>query len=296
MAADSAIEWTDHTFNPWWGCQKVSPGCEHCYAETLSNRFGKDIWGPPGHTDRRLFGDKHWAEPEKWNRKAEREGRRARVFCASMADVFEQHPQVVDARARLFDLIERTPWLDWQLLTKRPENVRGMVPWEPGEWPTNLWLGTSVEDQRRADERVPVLLDNFAACYFISAEPLLGPVDLSQWMCSCTRDWEHGHSLECRGAWEPMIGWVIVGGESGPGARPMHPKWARDLRDQCVKADVPFLFKQWGAWAHTGATPGGDAPPHVFDDGAIVWRVGKKAAGRDLDGRTWDEFPTGVLA
>lgn len=292
MADKTGIEWTDHTFNPWWGCQKVSPGCSNCYAETLSKRFGKNIWGPPHATDRRLFGDKHWHEPVKWNARAKREGRRARVFCASMADVFEDHPQVGAARRRLFDLIEQTQALDWQLLTKRPENVRAMVPelWNLTGWPRNVWLGTSVEDQQRADERIPALLDTPAAVRFLSCEPLLGPVDL------VNMDAEPFHY---------GLDWVIVGGESGPGARPMHPDWARSLRDQCIAFGVPFLFKQWGAWVEGGdgvtsgrwVDPGTSSTYAAWEpDRALMTQVGKHAAGRVLDGRTWDEFPQEVTA
>lgn len=158
---NSKIEWTTHTFNPWWGCVKVSAGCEHCYAETFSKRTGHSIWGPAKTTSRRLFTDKHWAEPLKWNETAQQAGERHRVFCASMADVFEDHPQVIDARQRLFELIDRTPYLDWLLLTKRPENIRRLWPfgWYDDQytWP-NIWLGTSVENQIAADTRIPHLL------------------------------------------------------------------------------------------------------------------------------------------
>src|SRR5262245_52074261 len=176
MGKDSGIEWTHHTFNPWWGCMKVSPGCEHCYAETFSIRVGKKVWGPKA--DRRFFGDAHWAEPLKWNAVAARAGERHRVFCASMADVFEDRRELDGHRARLWRLIAATPHLDWLLLTKRPENLARMLPWyshwenrvafEPDEpWP-NVWLGTTVEDQQRADERIPHLLRSPAAVRFLS--------------------------------------------------------------------------------------------------------------------------------
>lgn len=235
MGSTTAISWTDHTFNPWWGCQRVSPGCEHCYAEAFAKRVGSKVWGKAA--PRRFFGDKHWAEPLRWNRAAEAAGQRRRVFCASMADVFEDRPDLNAPRARLFNLIDSTPWLDWQLLTKRPENVAHLVPelWRRGGWPPNVWLGTTVEDQRRAEERIPRLLDHPAAVRFLSCEPLLGAVDL-------TREPTH-------------IDWVIVGGESGPKHRPLDLGAARSLRDQCVSAGVPFFFKQVG-----GRTPttGGD--------------------------------------
>lgn len=238
MGADTKIEWTHHTFNPWWGCEKVSPGCAHCYADTFAKRVGQKVWG--ADAPRRFFGDKHWAEPLKWNRYAEKAGKRRRVFCASMADVFEDRTDLRDARATLFHTIGATPHLDWLLLTKRPENIARL--WAeatafPPPWP-NVWLGTTVEDQQRADERIPKLLAVPAAVRFLSVEPLLGPVDLRFHLGIA-----ENHD-DLRGG----IGWVIVGGESGPGARPMHPAWARSIRDQCRAAGVAFFFKQQGAW------------------------------------------------
>lgn len=285
---NSKIEWTHHTFNPWWGCVKVSPGCEHCYAETFSKRTGHNIWGPAKSTQRRLFGDKHWQEPLKWNQAAKEAGQRHRVFCASMADVFEDHPQVEESRTRLLDLIVNTPRLDWLLLTKRPENVNRMIEQATGfsessMWfhaASNVWIGTSVENQEAADKRIPELLRIPAKIRFLSCEPLLGPVDLFH---VGTEDWDvlHGwkaHASNGRGwANTPFIHWVIVGGESGHRARLMHPDWARSLRDQCQRADIPFFFKQWGEYSERGT------------------KVGKKAAGRLLDGREWSQFPTSQL-
>lgn len=183
MGRDSKIQWTDHTFNPVWGCAKVSEGCRHCYAETLSIRFGKGIWGPKA--SRRTFGDKHWNEPRRWNRAAEKEEVRRRVFCGSMCDVFEDHPTVNVARVRLFELIQETPWLDWLLLTKRPENV---LPFLDAPLSSNVWMGTSVEDQAAADRRIPVLLKIPAAIRFVSAEPLIAPISFKKWTVPI--DWE----------------------------------------------------------------------------------------------------------
>ena len=180
MSENSPIEWCHHTFNPWWGCALVSPGCAHCYADTTATRYGHgQLWRR--HGERRTFGEKHWAEPLNWNEKAEAGGPRHRVFCASMADVFEDHPQLPPERDRLWELVSETPWLDWLLLTKRPENVAVMAPWGT-IWPSNVWLGTSVENQRWAEERIPILLDAAAAIRFVSCEPLLGPVDLWSWI------------------------------------------------------------------------------------------------------------------
>ncbi|MEZ5165687.1 MAG: phage Gp37/Gp68 family protein [Acidimicrobiales bacterium] len=235
MGVSTEIAWCDHTFNPWWGCTRVSPGCQNCYAEAFAKRTGHDVWGKA--TGRRVFGDRHWNEPRRWNAKAETEGIRRRVFCASMADVFEDHPDLEEPRERLFDLILQTPALDWLLLTKRPENIAAMLP-DPDCPPANVWLGTTVEDQDHAHARIPTLLDaGYAAtCLFLSCEPLLGPVDLTPWFDS-------------------GIDWVIVGGESGPRHRPFDPEWAIDIRDQCEAFGVPFFFKQ-----HGGRTPkaGGD--------------------------------------
>jgi protein gp37 len=184
------------------------------------------VWGPAKTTNRRLFGDGHWREPVGWNAAARREGSRKRVFCASMSDVFEDHPQVTTPRSRLFQLIDETESLDWLILTKRPENIGAFVPPAWLERPrSNVWFGTSVEDQRRADERIPILAKVPAAVRFLSCEPLLGPIpdlDLS------------------------AIDWVIVGGESGPGARRMDVAWARSLRDQAKRTRTSFFFKQTG--------------------------------------------------
>lgn len=269
---NSTIEWTDATFNPWHGCVKVSPGCVNCYAESLDRRFGRAVWGPAKTTPRMEMSDKYWAQPERWNAAAEKSGQRLRVFCASMADVFEDHPGVVDARARLCSLIERTPMLDWQLLTKRPENITRMVP---AAWldtpPANVWYGTSVENQEYADKRIPELLKVPARVRFLSCEPLLGPVDLSEWMVF-EGQYEKAEWMLAKWRSSQPIDWVICGGESGHGARPMHPDWAGFLRDQCEAAGVAYFFKQWGE----------------YRDGA---RMGKHAAGRLLDGAEWNGMP-----
>ncbi len=320
MGEHSAIEWTHHTFNPWWGCTKVSEACRNCYAESTANRFAPGNWGPKGR--RRFFGDKHWSEPLKWNRKAAKLGERHRVFCASMADVFEglgqDHPDFYEmhkARLRLWDLIEMTPHLDWLLLTKRPEHITMFAPWQYERlFLPNVWLGTTVEDQPSADERVPYLVRAPATVHFISSEPLLGPVVLEALSGEeCGECGEKvlynaftasAHCDCCVEGAEPvdwqLLDWVIAGGESGCGARPSHPEWFRSLRDQCVTAEVPFLFKQWGAWGPNGT--GGRATRLRLDGGDAttqgssehdVWmhRLGKKHTGRELDGRTWDEVP-----
>ncbi len=280
LSKDSKIEWTHHTFNPWWGCTKVSAGCKHCYAETWAKRLGKDFWG--ARAQRRELSSSYWKQPHGWDAAAAARGTRARVFCASMADVFEDRRDLDERRARLWEVIERTPNLDWLLLTKRPENVRKLVPWK-SEWPANIWLGATAENQRWLDKRMPHLLAARAQTLFLSCEPLLGPIDLSVWS-----------ALAKRRKQRRFVDWIIGGGESGHGARPMNPEWVQHLRDQCVDFDIRFHFKQWGNWkpAIGEAEPGARKTLFLSDGNRItVVNVGKKEAGRLLDGRQWDEFP-----
>jgi len=234
----TGIAWCDHTFNPFWGCTKVSPGCKHCYAETLAHRYGHDVWGPTGA--RRFFGDRHWAEPMQWWRRAVKDGVRRRVFCGSMCDVFEDFHGLDEQRARLFNLIEATPDLDWLLLTKRPENIEGMAPAGFGLWP-NVWLGVSVEDQHRANVRIPILLSLRARVRFLSVEPLLEPVRLVLHNTYHFTDTDGEHALASE-----WIHWVIVGGESGPGARPMDPAWVYPILRRCRDNRAAFFMKQMG--------------------------------------------------
>jgi len=276
MAENSAIEWTDHTFNPWVGCMKVSPACDRCYAEAWAKRSGQEnLWAG----ERRRTSEANWKQPLVWNRKAKAAGVRHKVFCASLADVFDNKvPR--EWRADLWRLIAATPDLDWLLLTKRPQNAAQMivdarrdvlgadVDDRHVQWPwPNVWLGTTVENQEEADRRIPHLLATPAAVRFLSCEPLLGPVDFRgvparpgglprlQSILSgyCSRHFPQQmkeRAFRCRCPRQlSSIDWVIAGGESGPGARPIHPAWARSLRDQCTHAGVPFFFKQWGEWA-----------------------------------------------
>jgi len=257
MGKTTAIEWTDHTFSPWAGCHKVSPACKNCYAEKGPLASFKGIaWGPD--TPRRPMADSTWANPIRWNRAAEKAGVQRRVFCGSVCDVFEARGDLDERRARLWRLIEATPNLIWLLLTKRPEEVLRRVPvwWLEAEaegavpapaptacrWPSNCWIGTTVEDQQRADERIPHLLRIPAPVRFLSMEPLLGPVDLaSGYLADVSRfTW----SRQSRDPYDRGIQWVIAGGESGPRARPSHPDWFRSIRDQCEAVGVPFFFKQ----------------------------------------------------
>jgi protein gp37 len=308
MGQNSKIEWTHHTFNPWRGCTKVSEGCQHCYAETMSGRNPSTlgVWGPKG--TRVVAAEAYWRQPAKWNAEAKEAGERRRVFCASLADVFEGEESmpgasvdaVEEARARLWQIITCTPHLDWLLLTKRPRNIMHMVPhwWKTAiGFPRNVWIGVSVENQAAADERIPHLAKVPAYVTFLSCEPLLGLVDISKYL-TC-QSYLHGQVMPCTCT---LVNWVIVGGESGGKARPMHPHWARSLQEQCQDAGVPFLFKQWGEFAPTTRTMAEVAAssrplmgvehsascPYPI---ALVDRVGKKAAGRMLDGREHNGFP-----
>lgn len=239
---NSKIEWTHHTWNPWIGCTKVSPGCAHCYAATLMDtRYGRVKWG--FGNPRVRTSSAYWRQPYSWNRRAALSGVRERVFCASLADVFD--PEVPPTwREDMWNTIQTTPSLDWLLLTKRTDKMESEVA-RLG-LPNNVWLGVSVEDQKRAEIRIPAMRRLPATVRFLSVEPLLDQVDLSPWL--------------------DAIDWVIVGGESGPGARMMNPAWLRLLRDQCITGGIPFFFKQWGG-------------------------VQKHATGHELDGRTWQELP-----
>jgi protein gp37 len=271
MSDNTGIEWTDATWNPVTGCEKVSPGCDNCYAMTFAERWRR----VPGHYfehgfDVQLRPDK-LDQPLRWRKPR-------RIFVNSMSDLF--HKDVPDEYiARVFGVMACAPQHTFQLLTKRHSRMRSLLKSEKflsnryvaphvadDTWPLrNVWLGVSVESQQWADIRIPALLDTPAAVRFLSCEPLLGPVMLPlRWLRRA------GH--------DGRIDWIIAGGESGPGARPMNPDWARTLRDQCEVTGTSFLFKQWGAWS-------------PMDPADTMRRLGKKAAGRELDGRTWDEFP-----
>lgn len=336
MTENTKIEWCDHTFNPWVGCTKVSPACDHCYAEGWAKRTGlPQLWAG----ELRRTSAANWRLPLKWDIEAEASGIRRKVFCASLDDVFDnQAPE--RWRADLWSLIAETPHLDWLLLTKRPQNIAKMLPsqaaghpeWGEG-WP-NAWLGTTVENQTEADRRIPHLLAIPAAIRFLSCEPLLGSVELRHlrqynaqgkpWIDALTGIVTRGQYLarspnECSMNVSaqipgelPRLDWVICGGESGPKARPMHPDWARSLRDQCAAAGVPFFFKQWGEWL-TVYDRDVDDPDwrncpqatsireryvnivggHGFHNDRVVFarRIGKTAAGRHLDGEIHDAFP-----
>ena len=325
MAERTDIEWTDATFNPWIGCTKVSSACDHCYAEvsTPARTMGV-IWGVK--EDRHRTSVANWKLPRRWNAQHDEffaaHGHRRRVFCASLADVFDN---AVSAQWRfdLLRLIIETPNLDWLLLTKRIGNAAEMLEqamraltvgregWRDNYLP-NVWLGATICNQEEADRDIPKLLAVPARVRFLSMEPLLGPVDLSAididghsevYPLKGTRGCEDADGNAAPDL--PALDWVIAGGESGASARPMHPDWARGLRDQCAAAGVPYLFKQHGEWMPTvrngehielrfrPGEPTGPLRPefHEWPDGTSAARVGKKAAGRLLDGVQHDGFP-----
>jgi protein gp37 len=268
MGDGTKIEWSQATWNPVVGCTKVSPGCDHCYAERIDERFhGKGSFAVVRRSEEKLYLPLKWRKPR-------------RVFVNSMSDLFH-HDVPDDFIRKVFAVIAATPHHTYQVLTKRHARMRSLLnnlEWRTSvfahesvldlhgpprplpSWPlTNVWLGVSVEDQKWADIRIPALLETPAAVRWLSCEPLLGPINLDPWR-------NPGDLADPRTPADSRLDWVVVGGESGPGARPMHPDWARSLRDQCTDAGVSFFFKQWG-----GRTP--------------------KENGRELDGRTWDEYP-----
>lgn len=294
---NTKIEWAHHTVNFWWGCTKVSPACAHCYAETLAKMWskGRATWGESGQ--RWLRVGQATRELLKLDKAAGKRGVRERVFINSMSDTFEDRRDLDGARLVLFAMAPCVPNLDLLLLTKRPVRVRNLVPpaWLQ-EWPRNVWIGTTVENQAAAEDRLPALLDVPARVRFLSCEPLLGPLEIEEYL----EDLVDGGYVPG----SAPIHWVIAGGESGGAARPMHPDWARSLRDQCRAAGVPFFFKQWGEWA-PGEQAGGRNRLRTAtwfdgwrfgtetlkqswgrhrDDRPDLYRIGKAAAGRLLDG------------
>jgi protein gp37 len=334
MAENSKIEWTDVTWNPTTGCTRASAGCDNCYAFGMTKRLAamgqKKYQGLAGKTHFNgvlKTHDDELQKPLRWKKPR-------MVFVNSMSDLFHKDVPfefidkvfcVMNATKFTLPISQRSKnWHTYQVLTKRPDRmaeymlsraqkfahgehpifkVRGEAMRGSGaepmnaaavlQWPPdNIWLGTSVENQQAADERIPHLLRCPAAVRFLSCEPLLGPVNLEV-------PWEGEQTSPTL-----QIDWVIVGGESGHNARPTHPDWARSIRDQCEAAGVPFFFKQWGEWAPLEVcaepaaswTPCGVDRIHIFDDHETVFRIGKKAAGRRLDGREWNEFPAAATA
>ena len=324
MGDRTSIEWTDASWNPVTGCTKVSPGCDHCYAETIAHRFAGTKAYPAGFAV--TLRPERLDQPIRW-------ARTRRVFVNSMSDLF--HRDVPDDYiAQVWARMAASRRHTFQVLTKRPARMRALLrsanfvelvhrkwierPQQPPSWRwplPNVWGGVSVESQQWAENRIPILLDTPLAIRFVSAEPLLGPLDLAGWLHDSTCAYRAEDVCTCYPPYEDCIDWVIAGGESGTGARPMHPDWARSLRDQCATSRAAFHFKQWGEWypgrvvaddtmsggAYYTGSPvvGGQlavSSPNVHDFGGGVgaYRIGKRLAGRELDGRTWDEYPPAV--
>ena len=302
MGDKSKIEWTDATWNPLTGCTKVSAGCRNCYAERMAQRFWAkqysrtvggqprpfvDVRCHPEHLEQPL----HWRKPRK-------------VFVCSMSDLFH-HSVDFEFTDRVWEVMRDCQRHTFQILTKRPKRMQKYID-ELGWVAENVWLGVSVEDQKSADERIPLLLQTPAAVRFVSLEPLLSRVDLGEWLFEedVNPDPDLGSKIR------PALDWAIVGGESGPNARPSHPDWFRGVRDQCQAAGAPFFFKQRGEWSWDKGGGGDARPTHYLcqhgtflpmnphskccEGGCDVYaiaRVGKKRAGRLLDGREWNEYP-----
>lgn len=345
MAENTKIEWCDHTQNFWIGCTKVSKACDRCYAEVSTpSRTMRVGWGPG--VPRHRTAPSTWAMPKKWNDQHEtffaKHGRRQRVFALSLGDWLDNEVPI-EWFVDMLEVVRTTPNLDWLLLTKRigmwrnrleaaaqalaQGNAEGVghlrdwiAAWLDGKPPANVWAGATICNEPEADRDIPKLLAVPARVRFLSIEPLLGPIELGlqceNWSDDIVMDPETGARECCRACDFTGIGndidWVIVGGESGHGARPMHPDWARSLRDQCQAAGVPFLFKQWGEHDLSYDRDRDDpdyrrcdavarqpgrwinlAGGHGFNGERVHYahKVGKKAAGRLLDGRTWDEVP-----
>lgn len=321
MGADTKIEWCDHTFNPWIGCTQVSPGCLNCYAMMLmAIRYGRVQWGPG--KARARTSKTYWRQPLRWNRLAEErlaahnrelatsfghlsemmeEPQRPRVFCASLADWLDNDHVPIEWLVQLLALIEATPHLDWLLLTKRPQNwearlvaatrwaheygtnASAIASWVRGTPPVNVWIGVSVEDQTRANERIPELLKIPARIRFLSCEPLLGPVELEPvWI---------GDYQSCEGYYPRQLHWAIIGGESGPGARDFDVEAGWDLARQCESAGVATFVKQLGARPVTGNANVLDWPDDTVFIGHGTGAASARVKLRDAKGGDIDEFP-----
>jgi protein gp37 len=267
VGENSKIEWTDHTFNPWVGCTNISPGCDHCYAESWAKRSGLVQWG---NEPRRRTSPSYWKAPLIWNARAtnfeRKHGHCPRIFCASLADVFDN--QVPESwRSDLFDLVRRCQALDWLLLTKRPQNIQKMLPNDWGDGYPNVWLGMTAEDQIHFDQRWKCLQRIPAAITFISYEPAIGPLRMP--------------------ALGPYPSWLISGGESGGNARPLNPQWIRDIISDCRRIGVAVFHKQWGNYQNN---------PLVAEQGLSVKSAKQMdergKGGRLLDGEVVREFPS----
>ena len=298
--SETTIQWTGtpladgtmapgFTFNPWLGCAKVSDGCKHCFAEhetpvRVHRGRGLELWGVDAA--RHVTSDDNWRKPLAWNRLAKKTGVRLKVFCASLADVFEDRRDLDAARHRLFDLVAATPCLDWLFVTKRPENMTRLAPpsWAKG-WPLNVWAGCTVEDQTRADERIPHLCLVPAAIRFLSVEPLLWPVAIGL-LGIAPKDWGYGYKPIGE-----LIDWVIVGGESGTKARPLDLRWVRAIIEEGRAAGVPVFVKQLGAQPFHSLESSGNFRTNEATGKRQFEMVGERLSLRDGHGGDMAEWP-----
>lgn len=305
----SGVSWTDYSWGIVDGCTKVSEACAHCYAEPMITRFQPDRKFTQIRTHpERLEAPLNTKKP-------------GRVFVAPLGDLF--HPDVPhEFIYKVIKMMLYTQHHTFQILTKRPERMYEFVKWyimqTTEQLPDNIWLGVTAENQQRADERIPLLLQIPAAVRFVSVEPMLGPVDLHKYMWPVCWHWDakyktpqeaiaagafaEKHRQGLISAHAEFIDWVICGGESGSNARPMHPDWARSLRDQCIAAGVPFFFKQWGEWFPNDSRYTDSIPPnkdfyqyfdkkHIEFEDTFMCRVGAKNSGSILDGKEWKQMP-----
>lgn len=289
MVENTKIEWATHTLNWWTGCEAVSPACAHCYAETWAKRAGRDF------AERRLTSNNIHRLPLKWEREAIETGERPYVFVNSLSDFFDNKvPQAW--RDSFFAIAKQTRHVTYMLLTKRVGNVKKMLPddWAGGAAYPNVWIGSTVVNQEEANRDWPKLARTPAARHFLSMEPLLGPVDLYDACDAARMPGLDGDLL--------VPDWIICGGESGSGARPMSPLWVRKIQQFCEEFDVPFFFKQWGEWRafHMSASTDAQcekllharhAPEHAYVEDIFCLRVGKENAGRDICGEVFSDRP-----
>lgn len=309
--AETKIEWADRVWNPITGCSKISEGCQHCYAERMSKRLAGRCGYDKDNPFKVTFHKDKLDDPLRWRKPS-------RIFVCSMGDLFHKHIPEIEV-LQIFSIMAECPQHTFMVLTKRPERMEEILTsptvsddvWlrtstgindEKSTWPLpNVWLGVTAENQARADERIPILLQTPAAKRFVSVEPMLGPVDLNRYLypqrlCDGHAAWQCDDECPRR----PGLDWVICGGETGPGARPVHPDWARLMRDQCVAAGTPFFFKSWGDWSNQHQSANtvdlsrlkSNQAVAKADGGHVLFtRVGKKNAGRLLDGQEWRQYP-----
>ncbi len=302
MGETTGISWTDATWNGWTGCTKVSPACDNCYAERDAKRYGLAKWGKGEQRVRTSVA--YWKKPLTWDRKCAKEGTRMKVFAFSMADVFDE--EVPDEwRDEFFELVRKTPNLDWLVLTKRAHKMYGYAERfrrDGNPLPKNVWWGVTVEDQTRANQRIPYLLsmpeavDNPAAVLWVSAEPLRGPVDFTKIEIRDAEVTINALSGHVKGPDDmiPRLDWIITGGESGPNAKPADPTWYRDIRTDCSVHGTAFFFKQWGEWMPLykgGPDVTKDTKGVTYQYGGSVYKLGRKHDPQTLDGIEYHQFP-----